>query len=314
MNLGLSAEQLETRRRYVCAGDATDILDGRWSSLWRRKKGLDPDDDLSDILRVQLGSFTEPFNLAWCEKQTGREIIYYSDSPVCCAAWDILRFGTDRPDELTVKRRPEMVVSKDYPWMACHLDGMTTTPGGHRCPIDAKHVARADDPMIVRYTAAGTHQATVMGCDWWALSVLVGNSRWEVIYQPVDPLFQARLVAAEKEFAEWLAGEIEPEDRAVAGEPPKPAPKLEQVHVPTALSGPVYDALVREKNWLPDLLAAARRFRDTDGAAKVHAIASREIKDLLPPTVGLVEWGLFRVMRDKGGAVRPSVKKADEQC
>jgi hypothetical protein len=39
--------------------------------LWREKRGEAEPEDLSDILAVQMGSFTEPFNAAWFEKNTG---------------------------------------------------------------------------------------------------------------------------------------------------------------------------------------------------------------------------------------------------
>lgn len=298
MNLGLTAEQLERRRQYLCAGDAQMVLDGHWRLLWRRKKGLEPEDDLSGELRVQLGSFTEPFNLAWCERVTGREIAYYSDNDLMAEIW-----GHVSPSGYPA-HRPELRVSEDYPFMACHLDGMTTTPQGEPCVIDAKHVARSDDAMVQRYTAAGTHQAIVMGVDWWALSVLTGNSKHEVIYQAVDPLFRARLIAQEREFWGYVERNEEPEDRGAAVAAPKPQPRRREV-----LLDVMPDA--EKPNWSGEFARLARIFAETKAAADRHAIVRKELTELVPDDVGRVELGLVRFKRD-GRGVHISLQKGGE--
>lgn len=308
MSLGLSREALAQRRRYVQAGDADRIMRGEWRSVWREKMGLAEGDDLSGELRVQMGLYTEPFNLAWCEKQTGRAITYYSGSKMLIGTWaDLHRDHTSKCEW----SEHELQVSKAYPWMACNLDGMTTTARGDRCVIDAKHVGRADDPMILRYTAAGTHQATVMECDFWALSVFIGNSKWEYIEQEIDPLYQADLIARTREFWGYVERKEEPEDRTAPVAPPKPQPRLRELHVPTH-EDQVYEALLRQNNWLGEALTEARVIANTDGAAKRHAIARKTFAERVPVDVGLVEWGLFKAKRDKSGALRISVGKATD--
>lgn len=302
MNLGLSKEALARRRKYVQAGDADRIMRGLWREVWREKMGLAEGDDLSGELRVQMGLFTEPFNLAWCQKQTGRSVHYYSSNALMRHVWQSVLDGRFAdPDELQV--------SKAYPWMACNLDGMTTTARGDRCVIDAKHVGRADDPMILRYTAAGTHQATVMGCDFWALSVFIGNSKWEYIEQEIDPLYQADLIAKTREFWGYVEREEEPDDRVAPVLPPKPQPRLRELHVPVS-EDQVFEALLRQNNWLGEALTEARVIAETDAAAKRHAIARKVFAERVPVDVGLVEWGLFKAKRDKAGSLRISVGKA----
>lgn len=305
MNLGLSAEALANRRKYVQAGDADRIMRGLYREVWREKVGLAEPEDLSSVLAVQMGSFTEPLNLAWCMKQTGREIVYYSGNRFMREAWAEMtgHFMSD-PNELQVSRQ--------YPWMACNLDGMTMTARGDRCVIDAKHVGRADDPMILRYTAAGTHQATVMGCDFWALSVFIGNSKWEYIEQEIDPSYQAELISRTREFWNYVERGVEPEDLSVQALPPKPQPRLRELHIPISSADEVYEALMRQNNWLPAAIINARVIAETDGAAKRHAIARKDFGALVPPDVGLVEWGLFKAKRDKSGALRIGVGKAKE--
>jgi hypothetical protein len=72
--LGLSAEQLALRKDALGGSDANVIMGGdekKLLRLWREKRGEAEPEDLSDILAVQMGSFTEPLNVAWFEKNTG---------------------------------------------------------------------------------------------------------------------------------------------------------------------------------------------------------------------------------------------------
>lgn len=284
--LGLSPEQIATRRKYVQAGDAARLMAGEWKSVWREKTGLAEGDDLSGVLPVQLGSMTEPFNLWWAEKTTGRSIEYFSDNPMMRAIWAGLR------GEQAWMR--ELQVSETYPFMACNLDGMTTTPQGHRCVIDAKHLGQAYEQEILRYTAAGTHQATVMGSDWWALSCLIGNRKHEVIYQEIDPLYQARLIATEREFWGYVERGEEPEDRAEPKPAPKPQPKRREIILDLTPEG-------ERPNWAGEFTRLARVFAETKGAADLHAITRKAIDELLPDDIGLARVGLVTAKRDGRG-------------
>jgi hypothetical protein len=273
--------------------------------VWREKMGLAEGGDLSRVLAVQMGSYTEPFNLAWCQQQTGRAVEYYTGARMLEYAWRELTGQMARTDELQV--------SKAYPFMACNLDGMTTTAQGHRCVIDAKHVGRADEAMILRYTAAGVHQATVMGCDWWALSVFIGNGKWELIEQEVDPFYQADLIARCREFWGYVERGEEPEDRGDPTLPPKPSPKLRTIDVPINIDDPVFAALMRRENWLPEMVEAMGAFATTDAAAKRHAIARKDMDRLMPEDVGLVTRGSIKAKRDGRGFTASLTKEKDDE-
>ena len=187
--------------------------------------------------------------------------------------------------------------------MACNLDGMTTTARGEPCVIDAKHVGRSDEATILRYTAAGVHQATVMGFDWWALSIFIGNGKWELIEQEVDPFYRAELIATERKFWDYVVrGEEPPEQSGAAVLPPKPQPKLRNLHVP-ADGGEVFQAMCRQENWLQDAIAEIHAFVGTDAAAKRNGIARSKLRDtLIPADIGEFEFGRFTAKRAKLGA------------
>ena len=113
--LGLTPERVAQRRQGIGGSDAKRVMDGDWPALWREKTGRAEPEDLSDVLAVQMGSFTEELNAFWYTKQTGREVI----------------------------RRGERVVGLPDRFMVANLDGMTTTAGGRVAYWDAKHVGSA---------------------------------------------------------------------------------------------------------------------------------------------------------------------------
>ena len=54
---------MQDRTGFIGGSDAVRIVDGDLHSLWMEKTGRKQSDDLSDVLPVQLGIFTEPFNV-----------------------------------------------------------------------------------------------------------------------------------------------------------------------------------------------------------------------------------------------------------
>lgn len=291
MPLGLSQEALERRRNYLMASDAKSIMEGEWAKVAAAKRGA-PEEDLSDILAVQMGSYTEPFNLFWYMKQTDRDVAYCSDNPLMKRVWR----------ELTGKMvHPEFASSAKHPWMACSLDAISSTAEGHSCVLDAKHVGQFSQAVIERYTPQLTHQATVMGFDWWALSIFVGNSRWQLVEQEVDPFYQAELISAEREFWDLLQSGAEIEDRVPPAAPPSPQPLLRVVQ----LDDQFEDAW---PNWAVEMNTYIGDFKKTHAAAAAHAISREQIKGLMPEDVGLLTRENVSVTRDRRG-VTISLKK-----
>jgi hypothetical protein len=272
----LTEIELDMRRGYVCGTDAKRIADGDWPALWREKTGRAEPVDLSGILAVQMGSFTEPFNRQWFEKQTGRKVTNVSE-------WrEAQRRTADAP-------------------MACNLDGITTTSRGFPAVWDAKHVGRADDTAVMRYTPQMTHNCTVCGLDWWVISFFIGNSKWEMVEQEVDPLYQAELLAKEVEFWRYVELDYEPPDMTTASVvAPKPVPMLRKIDLTDR---------PERYNWSADILREINTIIATDGAAKAHAVARKKIGELLPDDVGELRRGLFKLTRNKAGALTMTVGK-----
>ncbi len=319
MKLGLSVEQLAERRLRLHAGDSPDIMEGNYRKVYRRIM-LGEDVDLYPGLpwfirknmtpeqlefAAALGNYTEPFNLAVTMERTGRKIEYFSANQLMRTIWyDLTREPANGN---------ELVVCRARPFMACNLDGMTTTPTGARSVIDAKHLSRFGEAEVIRYTPYGVWQATCAGTDWWGLSIICGN-KWEApVFQEVDPLYQSEMIARARECWRWIEKGVEPpEPEGLPVLAPKPTPKLRSLIVPVE-EDEVYEAMVRRDNWLSEARDHIRAIIGTDAAAKVNAIHRENMKVLVPAEVGEIRLGRYKLHRDKAGAVRQTVAKLEEE-
>ena len=172
--MALTQEQKEFRSKLLGGSDANTIMSGdeeKILKLWKVKTGQEADDDLSDILPVQMGVFTEPFNIEWFTKQTGRHV-------------------TNNGDQRSSDR---------HSYMGCTLDGLTDEG---LTVFEAKHVSAfaKDDEILDRYYPQLTHNMLVCKVKKAVLSVFFGNHKWEMFEVNLDDLYADILVGAEEKF------------------------------------------------------------------------------------------------------------------
>lgn len=168
------------RRKGIGGSDATTIMGGDKENLirlWQEKRGEIEPEDLSDVLPVQIGVWTEEPHTNWFERKTG----------------------------LTVVHRQLAVTSKEHPFMRCTLDGVIDVPGADLsgCPVfDTKHVnqfTKKDEPAI-KYFWQFQHNMLVTGATKGFLSVIFGTLDWAYFEIAACPLSQAQLLANERAF------------------------------------------------------------------------------------------------------------------
>jgi len=186
--LGLAPEQRAARLSGIGGSDANVILSGdaeRITRLWREKRGEAEAQDLSSILAVMLGSWTEAFNRQWYEQETGH----------------------------LVSRVGEVSLCEQHAWRRCTLDGFV---GAKAAVFEAKHVSAFVKPeeMLERYMPQLQHNMAVTKTGTGLLSVIFGNHKWEIYEIASDWLYQEELLIAEARF--W--------DCVQSGERPVPAP------------------------------------------------------------------------------------------
>ena len=166
--MALTKEQKEFRSKLLGGSDANTIMGGdeeRLLKLWKIKTKQEEDDDLSDALPVQMGVFTEPFNIQWFTKQTGRHV---TDNGV-------------------------QKISVSHSFMGCTLDGLTDEG---LTVYEAKHVSAfaKDDDILDRYYPQLTHNMLVCGVEKAVLSVFFGNHKWEKFDVNLDAIYSDILI------------------------------------------------------------------------------------------------------------------------
>lgn len=186
--LGLGKELEFVRRSGIGGSDANAILSGdrdRIVRLWNEKRGLVPAEDLSSVLPVMLGTWTEAFNRQWYERETGHLVSRVGASLAC----------------------------QKHAFRRCTLDGYIEA---RDCVFEAKHVGAfyKSDDVLERYMPQLQHNMAVTGAPLAVLSVIFGNQRWETFEVASDWLYQEDLLIAEARF--W--------DCVRSGEEPVPAP------------------------------------------------------------------------------------------
>jgi predicted phage-related endonuclease len=180
----LTEEQKLFRKQGIGGSDANIIMGGddqKIMNLWLEKRGEREHEDLSDVLIVQMGNWTEPFNRIWFQRKTNRIVTDAGDQRICL----------------------------DHPFMLCTLDGMTD---GGKTLWEAKHVmafAKANE-VISKYAPQLHHNMIVTGTKMSTLSVFFGNHHWESFDIPYDEEFGEELIEAEKNFWDCVQNGIEP--------------------------------------------------------------------------------------------------------
>jgi predicted phage-related endonuclease len=193
-HLGLDADAKRARSAGIGGSDANTILCNdrdRVIRLWREKRGEVSSEDLSEVLPVMMGQWTEAFNRQWYERATGE----------------------------MVEGVGLVAISADQPWRRATLDGFVDRKGS---VWEAKHVSAFAKPeeVLARYMPQLQHNMAVIGVENAILSVIYGNHKWESYEVASDWLYQEELLGAEARF--WAC--VRSGDLPVAETPP-PAPR-----------------------------------------------------------------------------------------
>lgn len=291
----------------ISATEARRLMKGDAVALWHEKKGLAAPADLSDELRVQLGSFTEPFNRRWFEKKVGpqiRVVHTYNLENLVTRDGHRVHHRLD-PNHLTSEGQPSLLCSHpQYTWAICHPDGFVVEkPNTVLGLFEAKHTAetgdfvRPTDVVEMNYWQL-VHQMMVTGLDRVFLSVLYGNSEWRVHEVLRDDNDIATLLGTELMFLKELEGDTAP------GIITSIAPD----RIPGVPTKKLVTADVDAANWASDYVAAAGEFAALYGSDVKLDDAKTRLRGLLPEDAERIEAYGVRVQRTKR-AITVSVLK-----
>tara|TARA_R100000231_G_scaffold2492_7_gene4501 strand:+ start:5729 stop:6340 length:612 start_codon:yes stop_codon:yes gene_type:complete len=180
------------RSQGIGGSDATKIVAGDWKDLYLEKKGLKENEDLSFVLPVQLGIYTEDFNRDWFAAQT--------DMPVKECDWTLLHNPVDK---------------NGSKWMMANLDGFVLNQDLKTIGVfEAKHVHAftKDDSILEKYYAQIQHYMIVSNLPQAWLSIIFGNNKWKSFHVQADKKFQKKLIKAEEMFWQHIINDEEPAD------------------------------------------------------------------------------------------------------
>jgi len=159
--------------------DASRLTEGAWKDLWLEKTGQVERKDLSSVLPVQLGIFTEEFNRRWYQEVTKERVVNIN----------------------SVWTHPE------YDYIYGSLDGVAKGK-----VFEAKHINpfTKDAVTIEKYYPQVQHYMMCTGFSKAVLSVLKGNMGYNIFTIEADKLFQRKLEIACHLFWFHVMNNIEP--------------------------------------------------------------------------------------------------------
>ena len=194
---GLTPEQLLERKTGIGGSDANVIMSGddqRIMQRWLEFTNQAEPEDLSKVLPVQMGTWTEPLNRHWYTLTTGNE----------------------------VTRAGDVVRSQLHQFMRCSLDGFVPAEAAI---FEAKHVNAFAKPEEVaqRYMAQLHHNMSVCGVSRAVLSIFIGTLKHEVFIVEADPFYTATLIDAEEYFWRCVQTMTPPGEIKIEAAPSPPA-------------------------------------------------------------------------------------------
>ena len=159
--------------------DAMRLAAGEWKDLWLEKTGKVEREDLSSVLPVQLGIFTEEFNRRWYQEVSGERVVNIG----------------------------QVFTHPEYDYIYGSLDGIAKGK-----VFEAKHINPfvKEDKIIEKYYPQVQHYMMVTGFKKSVLSVLRGTMAYNIYQVDADEQFQQKLEIACHLFWYHVMNNIEP--------------------------------------------------------------------------------------------------------
>lgn len=168
------------RKGFIGGSDCVKIMQGDWLELWQIKTGKVEPADLSDNVAVQLGIWTESFNLRWFERQLGA-VIKNHQKQFEKEVWSIPVKGT--------------------------IDGMW-----NGAIVEAKHTNSFNtmDTLIEYYMPQIQLYCHLAESDGAYLSALFGNNKWDYAFVKYNKEYFGSMWAVVSDFWTYVIRNEEP--------------------------------------------------------------------------------------------------------
>ena len=168
------------RKGFIGGSDCVKIMNGDWLELWQIKTGRVDPDDLSRNIAVQLGSWTEDFNLEWFEHEH-----------------DCVLSDQQREYELEIGAVPAKGII-DAKWGSFIVEAKHTNP------------YKSMDDVIEYYMPQIQLYCYLAKADGAYFSVIFGNSKWESAHVSFSHKYFDSMWAVVSDFWGYVIRDEEP--------------------------------------------------------------------------------------------------------
>lgn len=264
----------QDRRGFIGGSDAKRIIEGDWLALYEEKVGIRQPDDLSDVFRVQLGVWTEPFHFAWLRDKL------------------LMQLGSKAP----------RIQHPHLPWMQASVDGWWLE---HDTFIELKHTNERATvrSMVETYQPQIAHYCAVMGRSFGYLSFIAGNNDPVLCKVEPSPGYIEQLVELEKSFWFHIENEVAPD--SLGEHVGETHAELSAEAAKVKVDGMRFVDMSGNNQWAD----YARTLIETKPAADLFDKTKDEIKALVEKDVAEASGHGVTFKRDKRGALRMSFDK-----
>ena len=259
------------RQGFIGGTDAIRIMNGEWAELYQEKVGLVEPKDLTDVFAVQLGAFTEDFNLNWWVQSHSPGYTMAGTQRVL--QHELSFVGGYVPFKGTVDMMCVDNQAKSYIIKAKHTNAFT----------NMNDVIERYMPQIQLYMHLHSRHCDVHGYkqDGCYLSVIFGNSKWESKHVGYDPVYCANMLAKITQFWEHVIKKSPPIDRDAE------TPDISSI----TIDRKVKLDMNRDNEWMSD----AHDYVDTLESAKKNESAKKRLMSHIPPDVYQMDCDLLSV-------------------
>jgi len=263
------------RQGFIGGSDARRIMEGDWHNLWLEKTGRAKSADLSENIAVQLGVYTEQFNILWFK----RHHIGFPSEEHC--------------DHMREQKTFEATINK----VPCKgtVDGWIFSKNQI---LECKHTYDRNtmESCIRQYMPQIQFYMRLADATHCYLSVIFGNRRWEAVAVAKDDIYIDNMMVHIAEFWKCVTSDTEP---AVGKQPTS----LTTDHIR------VDDMVRRDASGDNEFISRAHDYIEAEGAAKSFESAKADLKAMVANDEREVYCDLLTIKRDKRGSLRISVKE-----
>lgn len=263
------------RKGFIGGSDCVKILAGDWQELWEVKTGRKESDDLSNNIAVQLGSYTEQFNLDWFSKQFGMKVVETQmevESVINGVPAKGLIDGRCILKNTFDKDDPNLVFGRI---------------------IEAKHTNSFStmDDVVVRYMPQVQLYCYLAGTSGCYMSVIFGNSKWESVFVSTDQTYFDTMWSEVTTFWGFVTKDVRPPNRH------------DIPSIPTD-SIPLDNMVKRDASTDNQFMDAAVSYCQGYESNRVFESAKKQLKDLVKENEREVYCDQLKIKRDKRGTLR----------